>query len=135
MIRYVPTSGAIVCEALTEALWNLARPAAMRTEKDTRRMFASITCTNGSVWLAVNTTFSISVHPEAELNGLADILQPWIESGELPANTNEVLSDFIESKRGGRMITWEAFPDLFKTLSKTREQLVSLGLLNDPTTP
>lgn len=134
MIRYVPTSNAMVCEALTEALWGLARPPALRSAKDTQKMFRSITCTNGSVWLQVDTEFDISVHPDAELNRLADILQPWINSGELPADTNDVLSAFIESKRGVRMIPWEAFPTLFKTLSKTREQLVSLGLLNDPTT-
>ncbi len=135
MIRYVPTSGAMVCEALTSALWGLARPPALRSDKDTQKMFGAITCLNGSVWLQVDTEFDISVHPEAELSGLADILQPWIDSGELPSDTNEVLAAFIESKRGGRMIPWEAFPQLFKDASKSREELISIGLFPSSITP
>ena len=56
MITYVPTSGASVCAALSDALWSLTQPKAIRSPLDTQRMFDSITCTDGSVWLEVDTT-------------------------------------------------------------------------------
>ena len=135
MIRYVPTSGAIVCEALTGALWGLARPPALRSDKDTQKMFGAITCLNGSVWLQVDTEFDISVHQDAELDGIADILQPWIDAGQLPTDANVVLEAFVKSKRGQRMIPWEAFPQLFQDLSKTHAEMIAAGLLAEPATP
>ena len=92
-------------------------------------MFAFITCHDGSVWLQVDTTFEIPVHPEAELDGIADVLQPWVDEGVLPSDTIPNLAAFVESKRGQRLTVWEAFPQLFKDQSKTREELVTLGLL------
>ncbi len=77
----------------------------------------------------------IHVHHEAVLNGIADVLQPWIDGGVLPADTNETLAAYIESKRGQRMIPWEAFPQFFKDASKSRDELVSLGLLPSNLTP
>ncbi len=129
MIRYVPTSGLPVAEALSAALWELSRPKALQGPKDTTKMFGSQTCLDGSVWLEVHTTFDIPVHPAAVLNGIADVLQPWIDEGVLPADTNETLGAFIESKRGERLIPWDAFPQFFKDASKSRDELVSLGLL------
>ena len=95
-------------------------------------MFGSITCTDGSVWLLVDTEFDISVHSDAELDELVDILQPWIDSGELPTNTIVTLTNYINDHRNRRMIPWEAFPQLFKDMSKTYDELVDLGLLRNP---
>lgn len=134
MIRFVPTSSSSAVP-LTEALWGLSRPTEVRGARDTRAMFAIVTATDASVWLMVDTEFDIPVHQDAVLNGIADVLQPWIDSGELPSDTNEVLAAFIESKRGGRMIPWEAFPQLFKDASKSREELISLGLFPSSITP
>lgn len=130
MIRFVPTS-ASAAVPLTEALWGLSRPTEVRGARDTRAMFAIVTATDASVWLMVDTEFDIPVHQDAVLNGIADVLQPWIDEGVLPEDTNETLGAFIESKRGQRMIPWEAFPQFFQDASKTREELVSLGLLNN----
>jgi hypothetical protein len=77
----------------------------------------------------VQPDFEIIVHPLAELNGIADILKPWIDSGHLPADTNEVLQTFVETKRGQRLVIYEAFPPLFKFRSKTREEMQVLNLL------
>lgn len=132
MIRYVPTSGAMTADALSDALWALSRPNAVRLPQDTQRMFGSVTCTDGSVWLHVDTEFDIPVHPEAELGGIAAILQPWINDALLPADTITQLADYVQSKRGQRMTPWDAFPQLFKDASKTRDELTALGLLTDP---
>jgi len=93
-------------------------------------MFDSITCTDGSVWLEVDTTFDILVHAEAELDGIADVLQPWVDEGALPADTIPNLAAFVESKRGQNLVVWDAFPQFFKDQSKTREELVTIGLLS-----
>lgn len=132
MIRYVPSSAA---EALSNALWGLSRPPETRAPEDTQFLFGWITALDGNRWLVVDTDYEVNVHQDAVLDGIADILQPWIDSGELPLDTNEVLAAFIESKRGGRMIPWEAFPQFFKDASKSREELISLGLLPSSITP
>jgi len=126
MIRFVPSSAA---ESLSNALWRLSRPPETRGPNDTQFLFGWITALDGSRWLQVDTAYEINVHAEAVLDGIADVLQPWIDEGVLPADTNETLGAFIESKRGQRLIPWEAFPQFFKDASKSRDELVSLGLL------
>jgi len=130
MIRYIPTSGSNTAESLSDALWALTVPEDLRGDNATSKMFASIVCLDQSVWLEVNTEFDIPVHAQAVLNGLADILQPWIDSALLPADTNTILAAFIESKRGQRLVVYDAFPQLFKDQSKTYDELVALGLLH-----
>ncbi len=126
MIRYVPSSAA---ELMSNHLWSLARPPQTRGESDTQTMFGWVIATDGSKWLEVDTEFSIPIHPNAELDGTADILQPWIDSGHLPPDTNTSLAALIESKRGQPLAVYEAFPALFKAASKTLEQMQAAQLL------
>ena len=98
-------------------------------------MFGHITCLNGSVWLECNTDFAIVVHPEAELDGIANILQPWIEEKKLPIDTNDVLTATIVNARGKTLTVWDAFPEFFKEQSKTRDELIAAGLLAGPSIP
>ena len=88
--------------------------------------------TEGKRWLIVETTFTIPVHAEAVLDGIAAILQPWIDGGYLPADTNDALAAFVESKRGQNLTVYEAFPQLFKDMSLTHEQMISLDKLANP---
>lgn len=129
MIRFVPSSAA---EPLSQALWGLSRPPHVRGEHDTRYLFGWITALDGSRWLMVPTDYTINVHAEAVLDGIADILQPWIDAGHLPANTNTVLAALVESLRGQRLVVYDAFPQLFKDMSKTREEMIAAGLLAEP---
>lgn len=123
MIRYVPASAAA---PLSAALWRLADPT---PSGQTQCLFAWVDDTQGARWLEVDTEFEILVHPSAELDGIADILQPWIDEGHLPADTNTNLAAFVESCRGGLLVVYDAFPPFFKALSKTREEMVAAGLL------
>lgn len=134
MIRYVPTFGSTTAQRLTSALWSLARPSQVRgSAEKTTQLFGTITCLDKSVWLQVDTEYSIKVHKEAELDGIADIMQPLIDDSTLPKETNETLSQIIETHRDQRLVVWDAFPDHFKNISKTREDLVALKLLSNPT--
>lgn len=126
MIRYVPASAA---EPLSLALWELTRPAGVQRPQDTKFLFGWIDDLQGNRWLMVETTHEINVHPDAELNGISDILQPWIDAGELPADTNTQLAALVESLRGGRLVVYDAFPQLFKDASKIREEMIAAGLL------
>jgi hypothetical protein len=90
---------------------------------------------HGDKWLMVDTTLSLPIHPDAELNGIADILQPWIDGGHLPEDTNTNLAALVESKRGQRLVVYDAFPQLFKDMSKTYEEMIAAGLLAEPQTP
>lgn len=132
MIRYVPSSAA---EPLSEALWSLTRPPEVRQANDTSKMFAWVDDADGKRWLIVETTFTIPVHAEAVLDSIADILQPWIDGGHLPADTNDALAAFVESKRGQNLTVYEAFPQLFKDMSLTQEQMIAAGKIPNPEMP
>ena len=128
MIRFIPAEAA---EPLSEALWSLSNPH--RKPEDTQYLFGWIESKlDGSRWLEVPTTYTIPVHADAVLDGIADILQPWIDGGHLPADTNTVLSALVESSRGGLLTVYDAFPQLFKDMSKTREEMIALNLLPPP---
>ena len=131
MIRYVPSSQA---EPLSDALWALTRPPQVRDPKDTSKMFGWVDDlqTPSKRWLVVDTTFTIPVHAEAELDGIVDILQPWIEEGYLPPDANATLAAFIESKRGHMLTVYDAFPQLFKDMSKTTQEMIEAGWLANP---
>ena len=128
MILYTPSS---VAESLSSALWALARPPALQSNNHTKYLFGWVDATDNTRWLEVDTECQIRIHADAELGALADILQPWIDAGNLPIDTNTQLATFIESKRGQRIIVYEAFPQLFKDMGKTYEQMVEAGLLID----
>jgi hypothetical protein len=126
MTRYILSSAA---ESLSNALWALSRPSAVSGSDDTQFLFPWLTATDGTRWLIVDTTYEVYVHSNAVLNGIAAILQPWIDAGHLPADTNQELATFVETKRGQHLVIYEAFPPLFKSLSKTREEMQALNLL------
>jgi hypothetical protein len=128
MIIYVPSSAA---EALSRELWALSRPSTISQPGDTEFMFGWIDDVVGQRWIEVHDDFSIVIHPDAELGGIADILQPWIDAGDLPIDTNTQLAAFIESKRGQRLVVYDAFPQFFKNMGKTYEQMVAAGLLEE----
>lgn len=127
MTRYIPSS---VAEELSAELWALSRPDA--GAQDTRYLFSAITALDGTRWLVALDDYDIYIHPDATLGGIADILQPWIDAGQLPADTNTQLEALIASKRGQRLVVYDAFPDLFKNMSKTYEQMIDAGLLAEP---
>jgi hypothetical protein len=131
MIRYLPSSAA---EALSDALWCLTRPPQYRGAGDTQKMFPwrDDLQTPARRWLVVDTTLTIPVHVEAGLDGIADILQPWIDAGRLPADTGTQLATLLDSKRGQRVVIYDVFPQLFKDMTKTHEEMVAAGLLADP---
>jgi len=130
MIRFIPSSAA---EPLSQALWSLSCPPTSRATSDvTQYLFGWVDALDHSRWLMVDTEYEINVHPDANLGGIADILQPLINAGNLPIDTNTQLATFIESKRGHQIIVYEALPQLFKDMSKTREQMIEAGLLIDP---
>jgi hypothetical protein len=128
MILYTPSS---VAESLSSALWALARPLALQSGNRTKYLFGWIVATDGTTWLEVDTEFQIRIHADAELGAIADILQPWIDAGDLPIDTNAQLAALLDSKRGKRLVVYDAFPQFFKNMSKTYEQMVTAGLLTE----
>ena len=129
MIVYVPSS---VADALSSELWQLSRPPAVAANDTTMALFAVVTATDGTHWLVCDTSFEVPVHPDAELDGIADILQPWIDAGYLPADTNTQLAALVESQRGQRLVVYDFFPQPFKDMSMTYERMIAAGLLVEP---
>jgi len=129
MILFIP----VASQAISAVLLALTRsPGA---EADGQDVFPTIVAKNESKWMQVETDYDILVHPAAELGPIATILQPWIKSGQLPPDTNTQLSALIESKRGQRLVVYDAFPQLFKSMSKTYAEMIDAGLLAQPTMP
>jgi hypothetical protein len=137
--RYIPSSAA---ESLSAALLRLSDPHP--EGKMSQFLFGSVVDLHGEKWLMVDTTLSLPIHPDAELNGIADILQPWIDGGHLPEDTNTTLAALVESKRGGRLVeskrggrlvVYDAFPQLFKDMSKDHAEMIAAGLLAEPQMP
>jgi hypothetical protein len=122
MIRYVPSPAAA---DLTVALWGLARPAHLRTADDTSDMFGWVDDLQNPPqrWLEVDTEFAITIHPDAAVDEVAVILQPWVTAGHLPTSTIPDLAATIEAKKGQSMIVWAAFPQFFKDHSKTEQEM------------
>jgi len=129
MIRFVPGTQV---EPLTRALWKLAvrNPAVGATDK----LFDTVTALDESRWLLVDTTYAIRLHEAAELGEIGGILQDYIDAGTLPPTTNDDLAALIASKRGQMLVVWDAFPQLFKDLSKTTAEMITAGLIDDPVT-
>lgn len=128
MLRYIPTSASAGI-ALTEALWHLHCPPG---EGSTTGFGTVVTALDDSIWLEIDDAAVVLVHAEAILDNIADILQPWIDDGYLPADTNTNLAVFVESKRGQMLTVYDAFPQLFKGLSKSWQGMVDAGLLALP---
>jgi len=105
----------------------------MRAEQDTQFLFGWVDALNGTRWLVVDTEYSIAIHVAAFFGPVAAILQPWIDDGSLPADTNTQLAALINANRGQRIVVYDAFPQLFKDMSKTYQQMISAGLLAEPT--
>lgn len=131
MTRYILSTAA---DALSIALWGLSRPGDLRPDGRPQRMFMSVAGLDGNTYLAVRTGFEVYVHADAELNGIADILQPWIDQGYLPSDTNTQLAALVEGLRGQRLVVYDAFPQLFKDMSKTHAEMIAAGLLAEPAT-
>ncbi|CAB4163643.1 hypothetical protein UFOVP806_34 [uncultured Caudovirales phage] len=128
MILYTPSSAV---DSLSGALWALARPPSAQAGNVTQFLFGWVVATDRTRWLEVDTECQILVHPDAELGGIAEILQPWIDKGHLPADTNDELAALINRMRGKRFVIYDAFPQVFKDMSKTHDQMVSDGLLSE----
>lgn len=136
---YIP--GTKVIE-LSAALWGLVRPPSVRRPNEgTEFLFGRIKEQNGQECLVVWDGHAIRVHAEAELGRIAGILQPLIDEGVLPAETNAQLAGYVNAMRGQMLVVYEAFPALFKLkdarnpdgLGRTREQMIEEGRLRGPT--
>ena len=84
--------------------------------------------TANAKWIEIDPARTVYVHPAAVLNDIADILQPFIDAGEIPADTNTQLEAYIETNRGGRIGVYAAFPQFFKDQAKTYTEMVAAGL-------
>lgn len=123
MIKYIPASAA---EELSNALWALSRPHAIRGEQDTQYLFPWIIDNQNNRWIVVDDQYEIPVHVNAQLGNISLILQPWIDEGYLPNNILTNLILIINNKKGASLKVYEAFPDFFKSQSKSLQQMIDL---------
>lgn len=120
MIRYLPVSDLEKAMKLTASLWALACPSAIA--KNTQNLFAPVTCTDGSVWLEVDTDFAIPVDAAANADAAVGLL------GQLPAAVKTAFLQKINSAKGQSLVVWEAVPQVIKDQSRTHAEMVSSQL-------
>ena len=138
MTHYVPASTETNALLLSDALFALAVPRDLQPTDGRQDAFEVITALNGSPWLVVPDEFTLVMHPQAEINGLADVLLPYESQGHIPAGTIAALDVWIEATRVLPTVAertfcpWDKFPAFFKGLSKSWQQMVDAGLLTAP---
>lgn len=140
MTKYVPASAAA---ELSAALFALSRPPAIRAQGEvTNSMCSWFYDTQGDRWILIDDQREVRVHELAELNGIADILAPFIGYGLVQADIDG-LESLVAQSRGQRLVVYEAFPKLFQLksmenptgLGRTREQMLQENRLANPTFP
>ena len=126
----IPAADAI---AMNMALYELHRPAFVRDARDgTTSLFGVREAVDKSLWLVVDTTLAIRIHPQASLDTIAEILRPLEADGRLPAGTLEGLSAYVEANRGQKITVYDAFPDYFKAQALDEAQMIEQGKLSTP---
>ncbi len=99
MTHYDPASTETNALLLSDALFALAVPSHLQSADGRQDAFEVITALNGSPWLVVPDEFTLVMHPQAEINGLADVLLPYESQGYIPAGTIAGLEAWIEATR------------------------------------
>jgi hypothetical protein len=100
--------------------------------------FEVIQALNGAPYLVAPDEFTLVMHPEAEINGLADVLTPYEQAGHIPVGTIAGVDAWIQATRVLPTVAertfcpWEKFPAFFQSASKTWAQMVDAGLLPTP---
>ncbi len=135
MIRYIPVLNPAAAEKLSRSLWALSRPVAVQSSDVTKRLFSFITATDGTIWLQTETTATLPIHQLAELTGVLEVMQPLIDGGQIPPTAPTNLTSAITAAKGTSLNIYGILPLFFTSRSKTREELISLGLLTIPTNP
>lgn len=129
MKLYIPAPAA---RAMSDALWSLSRPIAVRGPSDTQYLFPWTKAINDSRWLMVDTTYEVNVHPQAVAAAIVSVLRVYEDEEALPLGTLAALALRVEALRGSRVVIYEEFPQFFKDASKTREEMIAAGLLSEP---
>jgi len=128
MIKYIQTSNQSVASNLTSALWSLTRPINIRESNDTSNMFATKVMTDGSVWLQVDTNFTIPVHLDADIEPIIDILEPFVALNYIDNIDLQNLIDLIEVSKGNELNVFESFPQFWINSAKTENEIKTMGI-------
>jgi len=124
---------------LTAMLWELSDPDPTR---GTNALFPIVTLNDGTTCLEVDTELSLPILEDAKLNGIADLLRPWVGYGILQSDI-DWLEQLVVESRGSRLVVYRAFPPIFKLktaenpngLGRTREQMIQENRLVNSTLP
>lgn len=127
MIVFIPSPSAL---ELSAALWDLARPPAVRETGDTSALFDSLIDTQGVRHLVVDTTFEMPIHQQADAAPVAAILQPYETAGHLPNGTVAALVAAIEAAKNTTVVVYDLFPAYFKSLALDFDGMIQSGKID-----
>lgn len=125
MNYFYPATSTNAARALSEAIWTLCLPVAERQQNDTSRAFDVIQGANGTPYVNIPDDFVAVIHPEASMDAVAAVLQPFETAGHIPAGTVQDLRDWVEQTRAlpnwqdRQFVPWQKFPAYFQEMAVT----------------
>jgi hypothetical protein len=126
---YLPST---MAAAFCQRLEALARVPERRARADMESQFGVIVDLHGDTWLEMDSCADMVLDAQADLAGITELMQAWVDDGLVPAETLGKLLALLESRRGELLFFHEAFPQVFKDQAKSRRQMIDEGLLEHP---
>lgn len=125
MNYFYPASSSSAARALSEAIWSLCLPVSERQDGDTMRAFEIMQGANGIPYVNIPDDFTAVMHPEASMDPVAAVLQPFETAGHIPAGTVADMRAWVESTRvlpdwqDRQFVPWDKFPAYFQSQAVT----------------
>jgi len=133
MMKFVPASKV---RELSEALFALSRPPSVRKPGEVTSAACAVrTDLKGDTWIELDDQREVYVHPVATLGEIPEILQPFIDAEEIPADTVQQLQALVDASRGTRIKVYPRFPQPFQDASLTYDQMIAAERLALPSFP
>ena len=108
------------CKDISEALWTLRRPRAIRHPRDVTNKFCGIVVHNDNrAALTINEYASIRLHAQLDTTELFESMPEYTDEKKALVNT------LIADNQGGSVIVSEILPDSF--VYKTQEEMEEDG--------
>lgn len=127
MRRFIPAAAGA---RLGEALQGLSRPLEVRMAGEvTTAMCAVRTDLKGDTWIELDDQREVYVNPQATLGEISQILQPFVDAGEVPPDTIMQLQALVDASRGTCIQIYPRFPQRFRDASLDYDQMIAAGRL------
>lgn len=132
-VRYIPVSSVARAEEVSKKLWELTRPVSERVSETTTLYCGWLVHpVTSAVVLCLPDTDDHPIHIKADSAILDNVLDEFIAAGKITIAEKKAVKDAITSNKGKRINFLSFFPNYWKNLGKTEDQLRVDGWFADP---